>query len=160
MTDGLLAVWDQWAQDRLPAERTLTGAAFRALADGWTPTVAALAPGTAETQDTLTRTLQAMVAQGLATVDGEYITGIGGLSLVPAPHRLQWNGRQYWTWCALDAIGIPAAFGGSATVISRIAPAGDAITVAFADGAWQRPDPMLGIRLAEPAVGRPLCADT
>ncbi len=155
-----MAAWDQWEADRPPAERALTRVAFQALVAGWAPTVDALAPIGEVSQNTLTRTLETMVAQGLATVDGDQITGIGGLSLVPAPHALQWQGRAYWTWCALDAIGIPAALGGPATVSSRVAPKGDAVTLRFEDGAWQNPDATLGIRLAEPAMARPLCGGT
>ncbi len=153
-------MWDQWERDRLPAERALTQAAFRALLTGQTPTVGELAPIGAFSADTLLATLETMVDQGLATVDGDQITGIGGLSLVPAPHALQWNGRPYWTWCALDAVGIPAALGKSATVSSRIVPKGDAVTLRFEDGVWQHPDRTLGIRLAEPDRARPLCVGT
>lgn len=160
MTEALRAAWDQWEAARPPGERALTRAAFRVFVEGHTPTVAELAPVGGFSRGTLTVTLQTMVAQGLATVEGDRITGIGGLSLVPAPHALQWKGRTYWTWCALDAIGIPAALGGSATVVSWVTPAGDAITLAFADGAWQNPDPTLGIRLAEPEAARPLCTGT
>ncbi|HEY3059929.1 MAG TPA: organomercurial lyase [Chloroflexota bacterium] len=35
-----------------------------------------------------------------------------GFSLVPArQHRLAMRGRQFWTWCAIDAVGIPAGLG-------------------------------------------------
>ncbi len=49
----------------------------------------ALAPIGEMSPNTLTRTLKSMVAQGLATVEGDRIIGIGGLSLVLAPHALQ-----------------------------------------------------------------------
>lgn len=35
---------------------------------------------------------------------------------MPSPHHLHWNDRDFWTWCALDAIGIPAAMGGHAAL--------------------------------------------
>lgn len=155
-----MAAWDQWEAERPPAERALTQVAFQALIAGGAPTVAALVPMSGLSPASLTRTLETMVAQGLATVEGDRITGIGGLSLVQAPHALQWQGRPYWTWCALDAIGIPAALGGPVTVSSRIAADDEAITLTFADGAWQNPDATLGIRLAEPAMARPLCGGT
>ena len=155
-----MAAWDQWEAGRPPAQRALTRVAFQALVAGEAPTVAALAPIGEMSQNALTRTLETMVAQGLATVDGDRITGIGGLSLVPAPHALQWQGRSYWTWCALDAIGISAALGGPVTVSSRTAADDAAITLTFANSAWQNPDPTLGIRLAEPEAARPLCSGT
>lgn len=101
-----------------------------------------------------------MVDQGLATWDGEHVTGVGGLSVVPGPHTLTWNGDPFWTWCALDAIGIPTALGGSATVHSHIAQEGESVTLTFEEGNWQDPDPGLGIRLTEPQVGRPICGGT
>lgn len=155
-----MAAWDQWEADRPPAERALTRVAFQALIAGKSPTVTALAPVSGFSPAHLTRTLETMVAQGLATVDGDRITGIGGLSLVPAPHTLEGKGRTYGAWCALDAIGIPAALGGTWTVSSRIAPDDGAVALTFADGAWQNPDTTLGIRLANPEAARPLCTGT
>lgn len=158
--DAMLQAWDDWEAARPLEQRILTRVAFDALTAGWTPTVAELAPVSGLSIDTLTRTLEPMVTQGLATVTGERITGIGGLSLVPAPHALRWQGRPYWTWCALDAIGIPAVLGGSATVSSRVVPDDEAITLTFEGGAWHNPDPTLGIRLADPEAARPLCTGT
>jgi heme/copper-type cytochrome/quinol oxidase subunit 3 len=37
---------------------------------------------------------------------GRTITGAGGWSLVESRHILDMNGRRYWVWCALDAVGI------------------------------------------------------
>ena len=37
------------------------------------------------------------------------VIAAGGLSVVPAKHRLRLGGHQFWTWCAFDGIGIPAA---------------------------------------------------
>jgi hypothetical protein len=39
----------------------------------------------------------------------DHIVAAHGLSLVPArQHRLTMRGRRFWTWCAIDAVGIPA----------------------------------------------------
>lgn len=160
MSKALRAAWDEWEVSRPTAERALSRAAFRALVNGWAPTVAELAPMAGLSPDLLTSTLETMVAQGLATVDETRITGIGGLSLVPAPHALEWQGRTYWTWCALDAIGIPMALGGHARVTSRIALDGTPIVLRFDAGVWNDPDPTLGIQLAEPSLARPLCGGT
>lgn len=159
MTEALRRQWEDWVAARPPVESALTRVAFYALLAGRTPTVAELAmSGVSEAA--LTETLETMVGQGLATVDGDSITGIGGLSRVPAPHALQWNGHPYWTWCALDAIGIPAAWGGSARVTSRTASDGAPVVLTLEDGGWIDPDPTLGIRLAEPSVARSLCGGT
>ena len=37
------------------------------------------------------------------------LVGIAGLSLEPTPHAIEIEGRSFWTWCALDAVGIFAA---------------------------------------------------
>jgi len=45
------------------------------------------------------------------------IVAAHGLSLVPArQHQLTLRGRQFWTWCAIDAVGIPAGLGEAAVV--------------------------------------------
>jgi alkylmercury lyase len=31
-----------------------------------------------------------------------------GLTLIPTPHRFQVNGKQFYTWCALDALTYPS----------------------------------------------------
>lgn len=160
MNKGLLTAWDNWEAALPPDQRAITRTAFRALVAGRTPSMAELGEALGEAVDGVARSLHQMITQGLATLDGDRITGIGGLSLVPAPHALQWNGRPYWTWCALDAIGIPAAIGGIATVQSHVAPGGVPVSLIFEDGAWRNPDPTLGIRLVEPEVARPLCGGT
>jgi hypothetical protein len=45
------------------------------------------------------------------------VVGAAGLSLEPLrQHRLRLRGRAFWTWCAIDAVGIPAALGEDAAV--------------------------------------------
>ena len=86
--------------------------------------------------------------------------GGGDLSVVPAAHAFTWNDRPYWTWCALDAIGIAGAIGGTVAVRSRAEPGGAAVHLAFEDGIWMDPASDFGIRLAEPEAGRPLGGGT
>ncbi|NMP21553.1 organomercurial lyase [Sulfobacillus harzensis] len=160
MDSRVLKAWEDWEHTRSADERAVTRTAFRRLLTGRAPTIADLACALGASDQAVTQTVHTMVDQGLATADGDYVTGVGGLSLVPAPHRLQWNGRRYWTWCALDAIGIPAALGGDARVDSRVAPDGTVVHLYFQDGAWTDSDATLGIRLAEPQVARPLCGGT
>lgn len=40
--------------------------------------------------------------------DGDLV-GIAGLSLEPTAHSVSIEGRDFWTWCALDAVGIFSA---------------------------------------------------
>ena len=39
------------------------------------------------------------------------VTGSAGLSLSHGPHSLTMDGATFRTWCAYDALGIPAALG-------------------------------------------------
>jgi hypothetical protein len=55
-------------------------------------------------------TVDALQQRGLIVVDTDgRITGIHGLSTTPTPHRIAHAGGDTYTWCAFDAIGIPAA---------------------------------------------------
>lgn len=158
--DRLLTAWEDWERARPRDERALTRAAFHRLLTGQATGLAVLSAALGLPDATMAETVRSMVVQGLATADGERVTGVGGLSVVAAPHALTWNGRSYWTWCALDAIGIAAAIGGTVVVHSRTEPAGEAVQLTFEDGMWMDPDPQLGIRLTEPQVARPLCGGT
>lgn len=160
MNSARLTAWDNWMAARPHEEQVLTRAAFRVLTAGRAPSLAELAKTLSQSPEEIKQILRTMDAQGLATLEGDHVTGIGGLSLVLASHALQWNSRLYWTWCALDAIGIPAALGGMATVTSRIVPDGTAVTLTFKNGEWIDRDPTLGIRLAMPQVARLLCGGT
>ena len=57
------------------------------------------------------------------------VVGAGGLTLGDAPHRLLLHGRDYRTWCAYDAIGIPAALGADGAISTRCGVCGRAITI-------------------------------
>ena len=47
------------------------------------------------------------------------VVGAQGLTLRPTRHRLVLDGVELHTWCAVDAIGVPAALGIDADVTSR-----------------------------------------
>jgi alkylmercury lyase len=44
------------------------------------------------------------------------VMGSAGLTIADAPHGLELGGHDYRTWCAFDAIGIPAALGADARI--------------------------------------------
>lgn len=55
-------------------------------------------------------TVDALRRRGLIVTDqNDRITGIHGLSTTPTPHRIAHASGATYTWCAFDAIGIPAA---------------------------------------------------
>ena len=78
MTEALCRPWEDWVAARPLVEAALTRVAFKVLLDGQTPTVAAVAAMSGLSEATLTSTLETLVGQGLATVGGDAITGIGG----------------------------------------------------------------------------------
>jgi len=60
-----------------------------------------------------------LAAAGLIERDGDgSVIGAHGLSLAATRHRLVLDGVELHTWCALDAVGIPAALGVDADVSS------------------------------------------
>lgn len=62
------------------------------------------------------------------------VTGSAGLSLTDGPHRLHLGTTTFRTWCAYDAIGIPAALGLDATVETTCGVCGQPIVVVLASG--------------------------
>lgn len=85
------------------------------LAQGQPVTLDQLADATASTADQVRHAL-------IARPDTEYdeqdrIIG-SGLTLRPTPHRFEIDGRQLYTWCALDTLIFPAILGRTAHVTS------------------------------------------
>ena len=57
------------------------------------------------------------------------VVGIAGLTLEPTRHRLVLDGQSLHTWCAIDAVGIPAALSLDAHVTTSCAHCGAQLTV-------------------------------
>lgn len=55
------------------------------------------------------RTLDSLVERGMAIVDDDELIAIDGLSTRPTQHRMRLGEDVLFTWCAADAVGIPAA---------------------------------------------------
>jgi hypothetical protein len=72
---------------------------------------------------------------GEIDLDGDRVVGVAGLTLIATAHSLSLPDADMYTWCALDAVGIPAALGLTATVETRCAQCGERITVDVNDGA-------------------------
>lgn len=98
-------------------------AAFRALLERGQPVEAAAVAGAAGlTADQVSTAIEQLRSAGQIEVDSDgRIVGAGGLSLLPTVHHLTLQGRQYYTWCAEDAVGIPAALGEPTDVESACA---------------------------------------
>jgi hypothetical protein len=84
---------------------------------------------------------------------GERIAGAGGLSLEPARQSLTIGSRTFGTWCALDAVGIPAGLGIDAVAEGVCDDIGEPARVELVGGevVHQSPDGVL-ITLAPASV--------
>lgn len=63
------------------------------------------------------------------------VDGVGGLTTRPTRHSLTVEGRVLYTWCAFDAVGIPAALGWSAHASTNCGYCEGPIRIDFVDGA-------------------------
>ena len=61
--------------------------------------------------------------------DGKSIRMAPPFSGVPTMHVVEAGGRSYYANCAWDALGVPAALGLSATMRSRCAQSGEALSL-------------------------------
>ncbi|HYA14334.1 MAG TPA: organomercurial lyase [Syntrophales bacterium] len=110
----------QWIRRLTPEERTLRLAAFYGILNGRALSVDELSLRLGFAVDRVQGYITDMVSRGLLVIDEqETVVGSHGLSLIPTNHRLHVEGRNLFTWCAADAVGIPAALGANAKIISR-----------------------------------------
>lgn len=86
----------------------LSAAGFAELWHGRRPSPGDLLPGRAAAAAAV---VDGLVAAGRAETDDGRLVGVHGLTLTPSRHRIEHDARDHYTWCAFDAIGIPAALG-------------------------------------------------
>lgn len=65
------------------------------------------------------------------------LIGIAGLTIRATTHELDINGEQFWTWCALDAVGILGALEATGTIRSIDPSSKDPVTLTFDNGQVQ-----------------------
>jgi alkylmercury lyase len=61
------------------------------------------------------------------------VIGCAGLSVTKDRHEIELDGRQFWTWCAYDILGIFGALGANGRALSP-SPDGQTIVVQFEKG--------------------------
>lgn len=158
--DELVQGWlDCAAQQRSTLEYRLTCLAFAAILEERPLPLADAQAKLGQEQENFLALIGRMVDQGRLTLDerGDAIVAAGGLSLVPSRHRLLLNGRQLYTWCALDAVGFAAGLQADARVESRCAGCGAPIWLEFEAGEVRRAShPELRLSLVAPDLSRSL----
>ncbi len=109
----------------------LCRAAFNAILDGKLVAVSELAKSTgASSQD-----VEQLVGRALIVDERGRVVAAHGLSAIPArQHRLTLRGRPFWTWCAIDALGIPAGLGEDAVAETTCELCATAVRVEFKAG--------------------------
>ncbi len=137
-------------------EHALLARAFQLLLDDHRPLSAArLAQALACDPDRVEQALASLDRQGRIQRDpAGAVIGSHGLSLTPTPHALlleHHNGRerQFWTWCAWDAVGILAALDASGRIRSTSPSSAAPIQLDFYHGHPRDPEPGLVVFFAD-----------
>lgn len=122
--------------------------AFDEIRAGLVPTVKEAARSLGWSEERARGAIGALVSRSMITLapDGATITGSLGLSRVPTQHKLRLDGRDLYVWCAVDAVGIPAALRSDATVRSQTDD-GQPVHIEFRRGEIQGPGQALDISL-------------
>ena len=112
---------EQFLQSFSPEEVAVTRVVFQRLLDGHATRPDGLAGALGMTPAVVAVAVDRLVDRGTIAVDPETgdVVGARGLSLGETPHRLTLNGRRLYAFCAVDAVGIPAALEADARVESR-----------------------------------------
>lgn len=116
-------------------ELALQAAGFAALREGRAVTAAELGERAGLPPERAEAAAERLLAREtiLVTDDGR-IDGIAGLSLRPSRHELIMDGTSTHTWCAFDAVGIPASFGADAIARTDCGHCGAPIEVRLTAG--------------------------
>ncbi len=99
---------------------------------------------TALADEAIDRAIAELVSAGAAELDsgGAVVAtaGLSGRATARTRHSLSMSGRRFHTWCAIDAIGIPAGVHESATALTRCGACRTAIEVKLAMGKVVSPE--------------------
>ena len=135
-----LADSDRWLSDPgavglSDTEVQVRRAAFMSIRKGHAPDASELAATTGRELEAVKEAVDSLVRKGEAVADGAgSVVASAGLSLAPTRHRLRLGHDEFHTWCAIDAIGIPAAFGEDAVATTACPACGRPIEVEFREG--------------------------
>jgi len=124
-----------------PLERDVRLKAFEAIYGGDTPLVRELSSLLNASAKEVEEAVRRLLERGLLTMaeDGR-INGSHGLTLSPTEHRVTFDVGIRFVWCAVDAVGIPAALGGDVRIASRCLQCGTAVSLTIKEGQPVGPD--------------------
>jgi alkylmercury lyase len=101
-------------------ERAVSRHAFLRLLEGRGAALSEVGGALGLSAEAVAAAVRGLRERGTLLVDDETgtIVGARGLTLRPTRHALAMSGRRFYAFCAIDAIGIPAALGADARVAS------------------------------------------
>jgi hypothetical protein len=118
--------------------------------------IAELAGASGLSPQTALRIVDTLARAGWLDLDEQgRVNGAAGLTLADGPHDLQVGDASFRTWCAYDALGIPAALGASGEIATSCGHCGAPIGLALHAGVPARRGPEL-MWLAEGGDGADL----
>ncbi len=157
MSDFLASV-DQFLASFTPEEQAVTRVVFRSLLEGRGIGTDAVARALGEPRAAVEPLVARLLERGTMErdpVSGELV-GARGLSLTETVHRLVLDGRPLYAFCAVDAVGIPAALGRDARVESRCHACGAPVRLTMTAGTVTDASPGTVIWAAERNLTRSL----
>lgn len=117
-------------QELSEADGEVRREAFRAILAGQPVSLRALAERTGMAEERIAASIRVQADRGNVRLNERgLVVGAGGVSLEPSRHRLRLGGMRLHTWCAVDAVGIPAALDAHALVETTCAYCGRAIRI-------------------------------
>jgi alkylmercury lyase len=144
-------------------ELAIRKAAFKAILDGEPITPDGLLGSTGFAPEKTHALLEGLAKRGLIVIESDSgrIVGSWGLSFVPTDHRLRIRKRTLYTWCAEDAVGIPAALAEDASILSRCHECGVSVNIEMAAGRVAQVVPSdIRLWVADIEVGRSVVGHT
>lgn len=118
-----------------PEQKTLRLAAFYSILKGKAASANDLALQCDLALNIVQQCIKEMADQGILVINEQRaVVGSHGLSLIPSDHRLSINGQNLFTWCAVDAVGIPAALETDAAVRSKCFQCSQPIEITMSGG--------------------------
>lgn len=141
IADRLADGMGELAGERTPETWDIRLAAWRLLSKGEPVAVEAIAQQAGRDGTEVQRCLH---GSSDVTVDGR-IDAVMGLSLRPTQHRIRIEGKQLYTWCALDLLFIPLALGVTAEIESTSPASGESVCALVTPNGVEHIDPTTAV---------------